>query len=406
MNVLVIANYFDRDGVTSKVLTEGKYLAPLGVRLVVIVPKNPFARADAVAKLRALGLKYYSALTHSRVLYFLFPFAFWRVNRIIRREKIDLLYVNHGKAMVLGVALSRLRRIPLVFTIHGVSRGEMPLAFKNLLFRGVARVIAVSEESAAYFKSQVSYPAQRVVVCRNAIDFSHFKELAKNRDRHLNLLYVSRLDPDKRKAVEAVMDAVAWVSPEQPQIRLRILGGGRQFEKVRKRARALNEGIGREIITVAGWVDDVAEHFADADVILGAGRCVLEALAAGKPALVVGNEGIGGLVMESNFYSLQKTNFSGRGTAVATSGENLAWEFRQISKKTAGGAKIRALVREDHDAARLALALKNIFQQVVPGSSRKRPAAQLDLDAEIAAPCSLKPGIALGGKGCDAGSER
>jgi glycosyltransferase involved in cell wall biosynthesis len=393
MNILVIANYFDRDGVTSKVLTEGKYLAPLGVRLVIIVPRNPFARADVAAKLRALGLKYYSALTHSRVLYFFFPFAFWRVNRIIRREKIDLLYVNHGKTMLLGVILSRLHKIPLVYTIHGVSRRELPLAFKNLLFRSVARVIAVSEESATYFKSQVSYPAQQVVVSRNAIDFSHFKDLAKNQDGHLDLLYVSRLDPDKRKAVEAVMDAVARVSTEQPQFRLRILGGGRQFEKVRKRAQALNAGIGRETIIVAGWMDDVAEHFSEADVILGAGRCVLEALAAGKPALVVGSEGIGGVVTETNFYSLQKANFSGRGTAVATSGENLAREFRQISGKTAGNVRIRALAREDHDAARLTLTLKDIFQQVVPCSFRKRSAAQLDLDVEIAASCSPKSGI-------------
>lgn len=393
MNVLVIANYFDRDGVTSKVLTEGKYLAPLGVRMVIVVPRNPFARTDISAKLRALGIKYYYALTHSRVLYFFFPFAFWRINRIIRREKIDLLYVNHGKTVALGVILSRLHNIPLVYTIHGVSRRELPLAFKNFLFRRVSRVIAVSEESEAYFKSRVRYPVQRIVVSRNAIDFSHFKDLAMKRDGNLTLLYFSRLDRDKRKAVEAVMDAVARVSSEQPRIRLRILGDGRLYGKIREKARALNAAIGRETIAVDGWVDDVAEHFAEADVILGVGRCVLEALAAGKPVLVVGNEGIGGLVMESNFRSLQKTNFSGRGAAVATSGENLARELRQLSGKTAGSEKIRALARGDHDAARLALVIKDIFQQANPCSSRKRPAALLDLAEEWAAPCLPKSGI-------------
>jgi glycosyltransferase involved in cell wall biosynthesis len=395
MNVLVLSNYFDRDGVTSKVLTEGKYLAPLGIRLVVIVPRNPFARADAAAKLQALGITYYHALTHSRVLYFLFPFAFWRIYRIIRREKIDLLYVNHGKTVVLGVILSRLRKIPLVYTIHGVSRRELPLAFNTFLFHHVSRVMAVSEESAAYFKSRVRYPAQRVVVSRNAIDFSHFKELAKNQDSHLNLLLVSRLDPDKHKAVEAAMDAVARVFPEQPQIRLRILGGGRRYGKIRRKARLFNAGMGRETIVVDGWVDDVAEHFAAADVILGAGRCVLEALAAGKPALVVGNEGIGSLVMGTNFYSLQKTNFSGRGTAVATSGENLARELRRLSGKTASSVKIRELARSDHDAARLALAIKEIFLQAAPCSSRKRFAASLDLAAEMGEPCPPKSDISF-----------
>ena len=315
MNVLVIPNYFDRDGVTSKTLTEGKYLASLGIRLIIIVPKNPFAKADIAAKLQALGLKYFFAPTHFRILYFFFPFSLLKISRIISRERIDLLHVHARKALVLGMVLSWLRKIPLLYTIHGISRRELPLALKSFWFRSVSRVITVSEESAAYFKSQVRYPAERVLISRNGIDFSHFKNSAKNQNGFLNLLYVSRLDRDKCMAVETVMDAVARIFPEWPLIRLRILGDGRQYGKIKKKAQAINAGLGRDIISVEGWADDLAEHFAKADVILGVGRCVLEAIASGRPALVVGNEKIGGLVIESNFHSLQKANFSGRGTA-------------------------------------------------------------------------------------------
>jgi glycosyltransferase involved in cell wall biosynthesis len=388
MNVLVITNYFDRDGVTSKTLTDGKYLASMGIRLIIVVPKNPFAKADITAKLQALGLKYYFAPTHFRILYFLFPFSLLKINKIISRERIDLLHVHHRKALVLGVILSWLRKIPLVYTIHGISSGELPLALKSFWFRSVSRVIAVSEESAAYFKSRVRYPAERVVVSRNGIDFSHFKNSEKNRNCHLNLLYISRLDRDKRKAVDAVMDAVARMFPERSQIRLRILGDGRQYGKIKKKAQAINAGLGRDIIVVEGWANDLAGHFAKADVIMGAGRCVLEAIASGRPALVVGNEQIGGLVTESNFHSLQKANFSGRGTAAATSGENLARELGQIAKETSGNGEIIKLARRDHDAARLSLEIKEIFQQANPCSSRKQLSALFDLDAEMAAKCS------------------
>lgn len=386
MNVLVIANYFDRDGLASKVLAEEKYLAPMGVRLVVVVPKNPFARADVVAKLQLLGIKYYSALTHFRILYFFLPFSIWKLSRIIRREKIDLLHVNHGKTLVLGAILGWLHKIPLVYTIHGISRRELPLAMKNFLFRHVSKVIAVSEESEAFFRSQVRYPAQQVIVCRNAIDFSHFKAVKKVPNGYVNVLYISRLDHDKCMAVEAVLDAVARILPEFPQIRLRILGDGRRFKKIKKKARALNRVFGRDIIAVDGWANDPAEQLGKADVVLGVGRCALEAIAAGKPVMVVGNDGIGGLVTENNFHILQKANFSGRGTAMATSGENLVKELRQISAKTASSLKVISLARDDHDAAILSLTLKDVFRQVAPCSSRKGLAGSLELNRETVPP--------------------
>jgi glycosyltransferase involved in cell wall biosynthesis len=363
MNVLVILNYFDRDGGTSKTFTEGKYLAALGVRLVVVVPRNPFAKSDVAAKLRAQGLKYFSAATHFRVLYLLFPFALWKISRIIRREKIDLLHVNHGKALVLGAVLSRMHKVPLVYTINGVTPRELPGLLKNFWFRRVSRVIAVSEESAAHFLSRVRFPAQRVVICRNGVDFAHFQSAVKAADGHLRLLYLSRLDRDKRRAVDAVMEAAARVFSARPQLRLCILGDGRQMGKIERKARAINAGLGRDIITVHGWADDPLAYFAAADVVLGVGRCVLEAIAAGRPVLVVGNERIGGWVTAANFPALQKANFSGRGADTAVGGENLAREFMAIPGEPAGLEKIRALARRDHDAAGLAPALKEIFRQ-------------------------------------------
>ena len=372
MNVLVIGNYFDRDGLTSKVLSEGKHLSPLGVRLVIVVPQNPFARAGAAAKLQALGMKYYCALTHFRILYFFFPFTICRLSRIIRREKIDLLHVNHGKTLLLGVILSWLRRVPLVYTIHGVSGRELPRAGKNFLFRRVSRVFPVSEESAAFFADRVRFPANRIIVLRNAIDFSHFAPGGESPDGRLDLLYLSRLDQDKRVAVEAAMDAVALMAPGRPQVRLRILGDGRQYGKIKKKAQAINRRLGREAIAMEGWADDPAPHMDKADLVLGVGRCVLEAIAAGRPVLVLGNERIGGLVTAENFPVLQKTNFSGRGSAVATTGENLTRLLREAPPLAAVDDRIRALAVDGHDAARLAAALKRIYLELLAARAGRR----------------------------------
>ncbi|MCU0237362.1 MAG: glycosyltransferase [Acidobacteria bacterium] len=367
MNVLVLGNYFDRDGLTSKALSEAAYLAPLGVRLVIVVPQNPFARAGAVAKLQALGIAHYRALTHFRILYFFFPVTVWRLVRIMRREKIDLLHVNHGRTLLLGVILGWLRRVPLVYTIHGVSGRELPLAARGLLFRRVARVLPVSEESAAFFAGRVRYPARQVVIVRNAIDFAHFTPVEKKADGFFSMLYLSRLDHDKRRAVEAAMDAAARIFLLRPQARLRILGDGRQYGRIRKRARAVNGRLGQDVITVEGWADDPARFMDKCDLVLGVGRCVLEAVAAGRPALVLGNEGIGGRVTAENFPVLQATNFSGRGSAVATSGANLARILLAAPPFAPVDERTRALAMDGHDAARLAAVLQRVYLEVLAG---------------------------------------
>ncbi|HEX7502119.1 MAG TPA: glycosyltransferase, partial [Acidobacteriota bacterium] len=220
-------------------------------------------------------------------------------------------------------------------------------------------------ESAAHFLSRVRFPAERVVICRNGVDFAHFQSAVRDADGYLRLLYLSRLDRDKRRAVDAVMEAAARVFSARPQLRLCILGDGRQMGRIRRKARAINAALGGDVIAVEGWADDPLAYFAAADMVLGVGRCVLEAIAAGRPVLVVGNEKIGGWVTEANFPALQKANFSGRGAGTAVCGENLAREFMEIPGEPAGLERIRALARRDHDAARLAPEIKEIFQQAV-----------------------------------------
>ena len=186
----------------------------------------------------------------------------------------------------------------------------------------------------------------------------------------INLLYISRLDHDKQKAVEAVMKAVAMIFPERPQLRLRIIGDGRQYRKIKKKVRTINARLGRDIIAVDGWVDDLTEHFSNADIIIGAGRCVLEAIASGRTALVVGNEKIGGLVTAGNFHSLQKANFSGRGSAVTTSFENMLRELKKISPGAVFDDEVRALAQNDHDAAKLAAEIREIYLELLSGKNK------------------------------------
>ncbi len=366
LRVLVLANYFERDGGTSKVLTECKYLAPLGVQLAIVVPRNPFPRADVRPQLRSLGVRFFPAPIHYRTASVFLPYAIWRIGRIIRAERIELLHANHGRTLRLAAILSRRHRLPLVYTIHGVSRRELPRRQAAVLFRRVARVLAVSAESADFFLRRVRYPRERLRVLANPIDFPRFAAAA-GRGNDGGILFLSRLDRDRRRAVNAVMDGAALLAGEWPELRLRILGTGRELSRACRRARSINARHDREVVTVLGWADDPAPWIAGAAAVLGVGRCVLEALAARRPALVVGSERLGGWVTAGNFRDLQRANFSGRGSGPATTAASVAAELRRIRGGAEPDEDARRMAAADHDAAALARKLRDVYDELLPG---------------------------------------
>lgn len=372
LRVLVLANYFERDGGTSKVLTECKYLAPLGVRPAVVLPRNPFPRADVRPQLRALGVRYFPAPIHYRMAPFFLPYAVWRIGRIIRAERIELLHASHGRTLRLAAILSRRHRLPLVYTIHGVSRRELPRWRVAALFRRVARVLAVSAESAEFLLRRARVPRERLRVLGNAIDFPRFAA-ATGRGNDGGILFLSRLDRDRHRAVRAAMDGAALLAGEWPALRLRILGTGRELSRARRRARAINARLGREVVSVLGWADDPAPWIAGAAAVLGVGRCVLEAIAAGRPALVVGSERIGGWVTAGNFRDLQRANFSGRGSGPATTAAGVAAELRRVRDGAVLDGGVRPMAEADYDAAALARTLRDVYGELLSGRAAGSP---------------------------------
>jgi len=66
----------------------------------------------------------------------------------------------------------------------------------------------------------------------------------------------------------------------------------------------------------AGYSPAPRTEMRESDLVLGMGRVVLEGLAEGRPALLVGYEDIHGLVEDARWETLARSNFSGRGVPV------------------------------------------------------------------------------------------
>ena len=289
-------------------------------------------------KLSRLGIDYMNLGYSTRMLSSLeglmrFPFLLAKIIRLISSKKIDLIHVhNPFVPLLLGCMASKIKKIPLVLTIHG----DRPSFFLKLNpFCQVHGTITTSLEQ----KEGLPKCDKKVAVIPLPIDLNRFSPDSNTSTTetgtYKKILLISRLDPDKASAVYSVIESAPKISEVFRNAQIIIAGDGSKALEVEKAVRKMNKEIGREMIILTGFVESTPKLIKQADIVVGVGVVVAEAMASGKPVIVagstVGSRGgsFGGIVTDRNIDELRSYNFSGRNSTTRTDAENI---FTSVSK--------------------------------------------------------------------------
>lgn len=207
------------------------------------------------------------------------------LRHVIRGFRPDVV---HSQSVTAAVA-ARLAapRLPQLVTIHGISRTNEPLA--SLLLRAAnVRLTAVSEASAAGLGRHPWSPP--VEILGPGIDTRQLAALAAAEEPDLvgspRLVCVARQDP--AKGIDVLLQAVALLTRDFPDVGLTLVGTGPQLEANKRLAEAL--GIGDRTV-FAGLIPYAAPYLRAADVVVLPSRreglpiVVLEALALERPVV-------------------------------------------------------------------------------------------------------------------------
>lgn len=116
------------------------------------------------------------------------PFAFRRLLRLLRMQKIDLIHAQLQDATVFGVAANKLTGIPVVVTRHIIAddirttRKRLRNYVEGMSVRtGVERVITVSNATRDHYAKQMRLPLTRFQTIYNGIDLDNFAQAADKR---------------------------------------------------------------------------------------------------------------------------------------------------------------------------------------------------------------------------------
>ncbi len=166
-----------------------------------------------------------------------------------------------------------------------------------------------------------------------------------------------------RQPVDVLRFTRLGVVPDRPR-RVLVFGhdhGGEQLARIERVCTGL--GLEARLVGRLGHTSPTPElEIADSDVVIGIGRCVIEAMASRTAAYVSGVVGTDGWVTPESYPSLEADGFSGRATALVLDERRLRSDLEAWTPELAEQSKDLAFAH--HDVARHAEQLVGIWRRL------------------------------------------
>lgn len=229
--------------------------------------------------------------------------AFWKIYRLLRREKPDVVHTHTSKAGTLGRTAAILAGVPAIFhTFHGsVFEGyfspvktRLFLAIERFLARFTDRVITVSESLRRQLSESYRIaPLNKIEVVRLGFDLGEFARVAEARrgategsgDSAIPVVgWVGRLTEIKDPLL--FVELASALKAAGIRARFVMVGDGELRQAVEGAASRL--GLVGDL-TLTGWQRDMPRAYSEMDLIVctsaneGTPMTIIEAMAAGCP---------------------------------------------------------------------------------------------------------------------------
>ena len=237
------------------------------------------------------------------------------LEKLILKKKIDFIYVHQFSCVEYILPIALKHKIPYVAYLHNIvpktcewfmEQYEIYKTLFPIYFRYASKIIAITtrvyEEHINLFK----LPKEKYIILNNSLDFSKYpnKKIEKLNMNFDKLLWFGRVSEQKRNSIEIGIEFYEYIKKYNKSAKLTIVGDGEILEEFKEKYSKKN-------IDFIGAVSDMTPYIEDSDILLGVDRCMLEAVASKKPAVICGYRKNITLVTPSIIKAAIKENFTG-----------------------------------------------------------------------------------------------
>ena len=304
--------------------------------------------------------------------------AAFKIARVIRQERIDLVHTNNSMSPS-GALAARLTATPHIWHVRESigKHKQYPLLLGNLALRLMRRwsdtVICNSDYTAEVFR-EMRIPVR---VIPNGLDLADFapdagtpRELGSLADLPPGEKRVGMVGnlTTKMKRHDVFLDIAALVKAAAPRTRFIVFGGSADLEQteytraLRQKAEALGLA---ENLTWAGFEKDIPAMMRSLDVLIhpalteGSGRVVMEAMASGVPVIAFRSGGVKELIDDGVNGYLVEPGQPARAAEIALR------LLRDSNTRAIIGAAARAHAQRCFGAQTMIDSLKEAYQSAV-----------------------------------------
>ncbi len=232
------------------------------------------------------------------------------LRKVIREREISVVHAHSRAASWIAHYAVRGTRVPLVSTIHG--RQVRHSALKSNDIYG-DKVIAICPHLVEHLANELRMDRQKLAFLPNPLDLDALQRIQRTRtnDERTVISVVGRLNgPKGAHIAELVAHVFPHLLQQHPALSIQIVGGEwDSFPQAGKEAFADLQTRFGERIRYLGFSKQVLQLMADSDVVIGAGRVAMEALALGSAVFAMGEACCHGLVTNDNLGDAIGTNF-------------------------------------------------------------------------------------------------
>lgn len=310
--------------------------------------------------------------------------AFWKIYKIMCRERPDIVHTHTAKAGTLGrlagilcnITLAPCRPCKIVHTFHGHVLHSYFGKIKTWFFIWIEKILALFTDriitvSGSLKKELVEKfriaPEKKFSVIELGLELDGLLKLPlREHSGIVNIGIIGRLVPIKNHKM--LFRVIKNVRSKASGVKVMVIGGGELRKELEDYANAL--GI-IDIVEFRGWVKDVCEIYRDLDIVAlsslneGTPVSIIEAMAAARPVVAVSVGGVSDIVQDGkNGYLVDSTDEEGFA-------ERLLDLIKDIGKRKRFGEYGRVLAKERFSKERLLEDVKRLYLDICHPLSRE-----------------------------------
>ncbi len=291
-NILICLEKMGTGGVETFVLTQAIELKRRGFNVFVMAKDGEYVKS-----LKNYGIEW---IEESFELEDKFDFnKSLKIYKILKEKKIGQVHIHQFPCILSVWYACVMAEIPYVTYVHsGTTEAyiwyEQSYSIYNKVLRSfflnAERIVAVSIRAKESNKTYYDLPEEKYVILNNSIDLELFNS-NKELEKIEKFMIISRISKEKVQSIKNAISFFIRYSDYNPQNKyvLDIYGDGAEKDEIKKYVEEQNiNGYEINILNGTNQVNKVMEEH---DVIMGLGRCMLEAIAMKRLAIISGNAG-------------------------------------------------------------------------------------------------------------------